>query len=424
MGTLDSVIDRTLRELLYPSNYYSVCSPHDPAAIRATRIRREDHELWQAYVPEDIEDIEQVLATLRRSTGYSEPHIEKALFAHHRLRELPRLKRLQERVHHLDLTRLKVIDTVLCKIDADVTEYMRIIDEELTTYLTPTRPNQNLPSAGAIRRKLNAIILTLDDSVSPDDSPAGGVGEMFSVGIDGAQGFIDVVTDAVTAHEIDERVRQHAANREISLSQALAELVRGEGTTNIVLNVYRAHDVKDAPGWISGIGWLSVGEADRLAAQAATIRDMDQLYDKVSGSYATPADIRAVVIGWDGGCSFPGCHCPGIRAQMDHRIDFEAGGPTTAANLATICQHHHNIKTDGRVRYIIDPATREKFWLFEDGRWVSAEPTGPLAPKERHWLQTVGQRIGKRRERIRSQSQERKRQESAGLAGGPAPPPD
>lgn len=423
MDTLDSVVDRTLRDLLYPRNFYSVCSPHDPAAIRATRIRREDHELWQSHVPDDIEDIEQVLASLRRSTGYGEPHIEKAIFAHHRLRELPRLKQLQEHLFHLDLTRLKAIDTVLCKIDAEVTEHMRIVDEELTTYLTPTRPNQNLPSAGAIRRKLNAVILTLDTSVSSDDSPAGGVGEAFSVGIDGAQGYIDVITDAVTAHEIDERVRQHAAKREISLSQALAELVRGEGTTNIVLNVYRAHDVKDAPGWISGVGWLSVEEADRLAAQASTIRDMDQLYEKVSGSYATPADIRAVVIGWDGGCSFPGCACHGIRAQMDHRVDFEDGGPTTAVNLAAICQHHHNIKTDGRVRYIIDPATREKFWLFEDGRWVSAEPTGPLAPKERHWLQTVAQRIGKRRERIRAESQERKRQEIARLTGDSDPPP-
>lgn len=420
MDTLDSVVDRTLRDLLYPRNYYSVCSPHDPAAIRATRIRREDHELWQAYVPDDIEDIEQVLAVLRRSTGYGEPHIEKALFAHHRLRELPRLKQLQEQLFHLDLTRLKAIDTVLCKIDADVAEHMRIVDEELTTYLTPTRPNQNLPSAGAIRRKLNAIILTLDTSISSDDSPAGGVGEAFSVGIDGAQGFIDVVTDAVTAHEIDERVRQHAASREISLSQALAELVRGEDTTSIVLNVYRAHDVKDAPGWISGVGWLSVQEADRLTAQASTIRDMDQLYEKVSGSYATPADIRAVVIGWDGVCSYPGCARPGIHTQMDHRVDWADGGPTTAANLVPLCQRHHNIKTDGRVHYIIDPHTREKYWLFEDGRWIVEEPAGPLAPKQRNWVQTVGQRTENRQERIREESQARREQEKANAP----PPPD
>jgi hypothetical protein len=423
MNALESVVDRTLRDALYPRNFYSACSPQDPAAIRATRIRREDYELWQSYVPADLEDIELVLSGLRRSTGYGERHIEGALFAHHRLRELPRLKRLQERLFHLDLVRLKAIDSVLCKIDADIAEHMRIVDEELTAYLTPTRPNQNLPSAGAIRRKLNAIILTLDKSISVDDSPAGGVGEAFSVGIDGAQGFIDVVTDAVTAHEIDERVRQHAAAREISLSQALAELVRGEGTTNIVLNMYRASDVEDAPGWISGTGWLSAEKADRLAAQASTLRDMDDLYGKTSGSYATPEDIRAVVIGWDGDCSFPGCLCHGIRAQMDHRVDFEEGGPTTAANLAALCQHHHNIKTDGRVRYIIDPDTREKFWLFEDGRWVSSEPTGPLSPKERHWLQTAGQRMQKRRERIRAESQEKRRQEVARLTGVSDPPP-
>lgn len=426
MGAPESVVDRVLRELLHPTNFYSVCSTQDRVALSGARIRRADHEMWQSVLPDEMADIELVLASIRSSTGYGERYIQSALFAHHRLRELPRLKALQQRLFHLDLPRLKAIDTVLCKVDADVTEHLRIIDEELTTYLTPTRPNQNLPTAGAIRRKLNAIILSLDDSISANDAPAP-AGEGFSIGIDGSRGYIDVVTDSVSALEIDERVRKHAAARDISLTDAFKELIRGEGKTTVVLNVYRAHDIEDAPGWISGIGWIRPEEADRLAKKATEVQDMDHLYDKVANSYATPEDIRAVVIGLDGGCGYPDCPCHGIRAQMDHRIDFEDGGLTTAANLAAICQHHHNIKTDGRVRYIIDPHTREKFWLFENGRWATSEPSGPLAPKERHWLQTVSQRRQKRRDRIRVESQARREAEFALLTTqanpGDDPPP-
>lgn len=422
MGAQTSTVEQALRELLHPENFYSVSSSTDPVAIRGARIRRADHEMWQSVLPTDIEDIELTLASLRASTGFSERYIQSALFAHHRLGELPLLKSLQERLFHLDLPRLKAIDAVLCKIDAEVTEHMRVIDEELTHFLTPTRPQQNLPTAAAIRRKLNAIILMLDESVSPDEPPPT-MGEGFSVGMDGPRGFIEVITDSVSALEIDERVRKHAAARDISLAEAFKELIRGEGSTSIVLNVYRAHDVADAPGWVSGAGWISPHEAENLAGKSTKVQDMDLLLNKVSASYSTPDDIRAVVVGLDGGCGYPDCSCRGIRSQMDHRVDFENGGPTTAGNLSAICQRHHNIKTDGRVRYIIDPHTREKFWLFENGRWAISEPSGPLSPRERRWVQTFEQRREKRRGRIREESQSSRGAEPAPTKPGQDPPP-
>lgn len=420
METVESVVERELEQLLRPKHFYSLCSPEDPAAIRSTRIRRADHEMWQSVLPAQIEDVDLVLADLSASTGHGERYIQSALYAHMRLLELPGLKALQERMFHLDLNRLKTIDSVLCKIDANNQEHLAVLDAELTDYLTPTRPNQALPTPHAIRTRLNAIIQTLDDSVSDDDTPEKKNGGHFSVYIDGDQGFIEVITDAVTAHEINERVRQHAASHDLSYPEAFNQLVRGEGVTNVTLNVYRAKDTPGAPSWISGVDWTSPDTAEQLASEATEIRDMDEIYDKVSQAYATPADIRAVVIGRDGSCSYPGCAHPGIRTQMDHRVDFADGGPTTAANLTALCQRHHNIKTDGRVRYIIDPHTQEKYWLFENGRWVIDEPTGPLAPKQRHWVQTVEQRTQNRRERIRTESQARREKERQNQP----PPPD
>src|SRR5699024_3849764 len=58
----------------------------------------------------------------------------------------------------------------------------------------------------------------------------------------------------------------------------------------------------------------------------------------------------------------------------------------------------HNIKTDTRAMYIVDPITDVIYWLFEDGTWVSdSAEEGPLGQGSKRWLQTFGQKLVKRR---------------------------
>ena len=421
---IKSGVEREVFDLLHPSAYYSVSSRHDKAAVRGTRARREDYEMWQEELPDDDADYRLALARLRRSTGRGDTFITSAIFAHRRIRQLPRLKAVQERHFHLDMTRLKTIDSVLDKIDADNAEHMAVVDEELATFLTPTRANQNLPTPGQISKKLNAIIQTFDTSVSENDDPLPDPKDNFSVGYDADRSYLTLETDAVTGMEIEERVRKYAVAHNIGQPEALAALVRGEGTTNVTLNIYRAHDIPDAPGWMSGVGYLNPTVTDELVARASKIQDMDELYDKAVDGYATPDDIRAVVIGFDGVCTEAGCDTPAHRAQMEHRINHDEGGPTTAANLAAFCSTHHNVKTDGRVIYLIDPFTREKYLLYEDGTWVVSEPRGPLSLKERRWLQTVAQRKQNREERTRENSQDRRDFERRAGLFTPPPPDD
>ncbi|MDO5511762.1 HNH endonuclease signature motif containing protein [Corynebacterium sp.] len=419
-----STIEMSLREWTRPSAYYSVSNPLDKAAIRGTRMRREDYRMWQEELPAKDADYRLALARLRKSTGWGDTYLTSAIYAHQRIRELPKLKKLQERFFHLDLFRLKTIDGVLNKIDDSIAEHMAIIDEELTTFLTPTRANQNLPTPGQIAKKLNAIIQTLDTSVSDNDDPLPEPKGDFSVAYDADRAYLNLETDAASGMEIEERVRKYAASHQVSQAEALSRLVRGEGATDVTLNIYRAQDIPDAPGWMSGVGYLNPTMTKELVERATTIRDMDELYDKVTNGYATPDDIRAVVIGWDGSCSEAGCGTPGHRTQMEHRIPHAEGGPTTAAQLACFCQPHHNVKTDGRMIYLIDPFTREKYLLYEDGSWVVSEPSGPLSLKERRWLQTVGQRRNNRQERVRQQSQDRRIMETETGAYTPPPPDD
>jgi HNH endonuclease len=58
----------------------------------------------------------------------------------------------------------------------------------------------------------------------------------------------------------------------------------------------------------------------------------------------TPRLAEAVRVA-DGTCRWPGCRQPAWRADLDHVIPHDAGGPTTATNLASLCRRHHRIKT-------------------------------------------------------------------------------
>jgi hypothetical protein len=40
-------------------------------------------------------------------------------------------------------------------------------------------------------------------------------------------------------------------------------------------------------------------------------------------------------------CVFPGCRMPAAACDLDHRVPWSAGGPTTAANLGPVCRHDH-----------------------------------------------------------------------------------
>lgn len=63
------------------------------------------------------------------------------------------------------------------------------------------------------------------------------------------------------------------------------------------------------------------------------------------------------------------------------------------------------MKTDGRFYYIPHPETGDLVFLFEDGTWEITEPSGPLSPKQKHWVQSVSQNIQARRRSSRAEAQ-------------------
>ena len=377
--------------------YYIVNDPKDPLAVKATEIRKQDYLFWKDAKPDLEDDFDISCHTLATRTGLSERRTRDITMALYRLAELPLTMALQETYYFLDFSRLITIDAVLSKLGDVPAETLERIDQELSRYLTPSKPRQVLPSNTNLRRKLNGLIAIENPSTEENKEAPTKNNSYFTYSSFGGKAGLAVEFDETTLIAIDEHISIAAEEHGLSKAEALAKLILGEieSRTKVVLHMYRAHDQESAPAFIRGFGWVSPETADNL--RPAQTRDMDLAKEMESESYVTPPLIGAYVEGRDGVCRWPGCYRPAESCQKDHRIDHARGGKTAGSNLASLCQHHHNVKTDGGAFYIMDPHTGDIVWLFDDGRWEYDEPQGPLAPKNKNWALTVGQAIAARR---------------------------
>lgn len=377
--------------------YYIVNDPKDPLAVKATEIRKQDYLFWKDAKPDLEDDFDISCHTLATRTGLSERRTRDITMALYRLAELPLTMTLQETYYFLDFSRLITIDAVLSKLGDVPAETLERIDQELSRYLTPSKPRQVLPSNTNLRRKLNGLIAIENPSTEENKEAPTKNNSYFTYSSFGGKAGLAVEFDEATLIAIDEHISKAAEEHGLSKAEALAKLILGEieSRTKVVLHMYRAHDQESAPAFIRGFGWVSPETADNL--RPAQTRDMDLAKEMESESYVTPPLIGAYVEGRDWVCRWPGCYRPAESCQKEHRIDHARGGKTAGSNLASLCQHHHNVKTDGGAFYIMDPHTGDIVWLFDDGRWEYDEPQGPLAPKNKNWALTVGQAIAARR---------------------------
>ena len=63
-------------------------------------------------------------------------------------------------------------------------------------------------------------------------------------------------------------------------------------------------------------------------------------------TYRPGAALARMVRARDGTCRYPGCATPAARCDLDHITPYPTG-PTTAANLQTLCRTHHGFKHHG-----------------------------------------------------------------------------
>lgn len=79
------------------------------------------------------------------------------------------------------------------------------------------------------------------------------------------------------------------------------------------------------------------------------------LVESTSKTYRPTAAIARFVRERDEHCRFPGCAQPAKYCDADHVVPWPAG-PTSPANLQSLCRHHHRAKheTDWQVTMTAD----------------------------------------------------------------------
>ena len=100
------------------------------------------------------------------------------------------------------------------------------------------------------------------------------------------------------------------------------------------------------PGVTESATELTVFELRKLACDAgiipAVLNGRSEVLDIGRITRTIPPQIRRALIARDQGCVWPGCDKPPIDCVGHHIWHWIDGGPTSVANLASLCHRHHN----------------------------------------------------------------------------------
>lgn len=403
-----------MRYMSTTTAYFATERPGDAICQATHTIRQSELLIFGRLTKEDAEtfDYELVLARIQNATGWSKSAADRAIFGYYRLRQLPRLRALQEATARLDIPRLRAVDAALAILGAEPNEeLLALIDDYLVDLFTPKRIAQELPGQRAITERLHRIIAThrpevgfnrkkrKERSVDPSEREL----QYFDIMLgDNVQSGLQYSADKIAMATIRESVKATARRLQVSEADAFFKLLAGEvePEPKITINVFRPEGPEGTSAYVPGFGWtddLSTEVLEDLIAQGKTRTfELTDVGKRVAQGYAPTAAMRTYAEARDGGCIYPGCNRPAEQCQLDHRIPFGEGGPTTPSNLFCLCAHHHNLKTDRRAFYVPDPATGDIIWLFSDGTYAIAENAGLLrseiTPVNPRWRSSMEQR--------------------------------
>lgn len=274
-----------------------------------------------------------------------------------------------------------------------------------------------MPGATAIRNRVRKIVLKHDPEAAERDEDESRRSLGFTPISGGGAKMLGYLPMA-EAKAVEDALRSIARKEECSLIDALMHLISSKVDVRVVLNVYQSEDKQ--PDYLDGAGYLSPRQSQRLLSMVTSERKMNEdLATQVTDAYVVPAAMAAYVRGRDGTCRGPGCQVPAARCDLDHRIPFDQGGPTTPANLHTLCRKCHNRKTDGVMKVVMD-AMGADHWLFPDGSIVVTTSDGPIRWPSRvsmngQWRQNWEERSSARRENRREENRSI-RQDCRGVA--------
>ncbi len=233
-----------------------------------------------------------------------------------------------------------------------------------------------------IARKLRRLIAQLDPDAAKRRAEQSKQGRRVVAGTDAAgTGWVNayglpIERVAAAMERLDalaRAARQHGDPRSIDQLRAdtFLDLLEGrysgpgpimrKGVVELTVPLSTLLGLTDLPGDLAGWGPVCADIARQTAAQQH--RDGAQwrytVLDEDGNTIAhghtrrrPPAGLAAFVRADTTRCVAPGCHHPAARCELDHRIRWADGGPTTHTNLHPLCPRHHDCKDEGGWHYL------------------------------------------------------------------------
>lgn len=121
------------------------------------------------------------------------------------------------------------------------------------------------------------------------------------------------------------------------------------GVVDIRVDLDTLTGLTDHPGDLGGYGPVISDIARQLAEEGErcewrytiTATETSQPVHTGTTRRRPTIEQRRAVEARDVTCIFPGCRIPGTECDLDHRIPWSQGGPTTVRDLSPLCRHDH-----------------------------------------------------------------------------------
>lgn len=174
--------------------------------------------------------------------------------------------------------------------------------------------------------------------------------------------------DLADARDLDDALSREAAwlkehgsdaPLDVRRAQALGRLARGEALhSQAVIHVHLRPDQPHAEVVQPGTALVSVEQVQQWCRDSATViikPVIDLNTTRTSAGYQPSPAVRDQVVLRDRTCRFPHCTRPAWACDLDHIEPYDPDGPagqTTTDALASLCRHHHRLKTHAGWSYV------------------------------------------------------------------------
>lgn len=320
-------------------------SHQDPANAQSFvnfDINKTIYHQWHYLLDNDEHDADSLVAELLRVTGQTRNEISRAIQAMHLVAHMPRLKKLVEAQFHVTITYLSRIMKAVAQADESI---WTILDGRIVDRLTPRVAGEEMIHASDLAGLITKWIKELDPTFQAPKSRSERDAEYLEFdtrdGVTRIRGQLaasDGQRFALTLKQV--------GKGKLTLAQALRAFLDEKAPVRITQYLYTPK--KHGSSWMVGVGHLAPILATELVSRIKKVVDLDGIADVVETSYRPSEKMRAAVMARDKHCRFPGCSVPADRCQLDHVVPWDKGGLTAMWNLVCLCQHHHNMKSDGR----------------------------------------------------------------------------